>query len=59
MSDKINTTINDERDESDEREKPEDKPVDQCIDKEVRMRKYRGTIYPYIPLENNRLRLCV
>ncbi|KAJ2911314.1 hypothetical protein MD484_g9100, partial [Candolleomyces efflorescens] len=32
--DKINTTINDERDESDEREKPEDKPVDQCIDEE-------------------------
>ena len=35
------------------------KPVDQCIDKEVRMREYSGAIYSYIPLENNRLWLCV
>ena len=51
MSDKINTTINDERDESDERDKPEGKPVDQCIDEEVRMRKYSDATYSYIYLQ--------
>ena len=28
-------------------------PVDQCIDEEVRMRKYSEAIYSYIPPENN------
>ena len=59
MPDKINTIIN-QREQSRERGEQEsrERPVDQCIDEEVRMRKYSEASYPYIPLENNSKAVC-